>query len=489
MKAREFGASFQRLVDDVLARLRHTSDIAAAFALAEWLATVLWKNHSSIYRLDELESILLDKVPEPPMTSTDHGREDGVETHLATEVYRSGGHSPLMAHLIRHADRPVRVLLTRMHKLDAAANVLGVSIDQVRSAGGIQHPVPKVHMLVQHMIRTNRVIASLHPNDVLGAVAIRMAKRLRSDLQMGFVNHADHVYSVGIGAADHVLEISAYGWNLRKSRMTEERSSFIGIPIQLKETDHRETRQTDHPTFLTGGAPYKFRPLPGMSLPPVLGRLLKRHPTATLTILGPKKQDWWWWPLRLQGGKRVMLSQAIPKENYQGLLSACTIYIDSHPVLGGTALPEALMAGCNVAGIRGVVWGYSCADELLSPDPEAFLHDCEKLLQQDAPALLRQQDTRAQCRALHDPAYVRSRLNDALTGKRVKPPFAHQDTQDFERPLELFWQRSGRLVHPGKNECQLLPEEKKWLAHCHLQHFGISSWSTLKILFYAHTRT
>lgn len=484
-----FSARLQHLVDDVLARLGTMQNIQSAFALAEWLATVLWKNHSRIYRLDELETTLLGKIPPPSLLPSDLGQDPGQETHLATEVYRSGGHSPLMAHLIRHADRPTKVLLTRMQDLDTAATVLGISVDQVHCVGHEADAVAKVHALVRRLIRSNRVIVSIHPNDVLAAVALRMAKQLRSNLQIGFVNHADHVYSAGIGAADKVFEISAYGWGLRQARRTEAQSSFMGIPIQPRAPNHLGAPDRGAPSFLSGGSPYKFRPLPGMSLPPVLSKLLTEHPSATLTVLGPKGRDWWWWALRARRGRRVRVQQAIPKERYQQLLNTCTVYIDSHPILGGTALPEALMSGCHVAGIRGVAWGYSLADELLSPGPDSFLATCAKLVRQDAETLACQQGVRSSCKKLHDPVAVRSRLSAALSGQLVPPPFdAAHIAADHARPLESHWEQNAHLLHPGKNECPLASKDKQWLARRHLRHFGPFSWSTLKLLFYAFVR-
>lgn len=489
MSSQTLSSRLQHLVDDVLAKLSEMQDVQPAFALAQWLATVLWKNHSGIYRLDALETSLLEKLPPPPRSHSDLEHAQAHEVHLATEVYRAGGHSPLMAHLIRHADRPVKVVLTRMQDLDTAATVLGVSVDQVRGVGHESDAVAKVHALVQLLTQGNRVIASIHPNDVLAAVALRMAKQLRSDLQIGFVNHADHVYSVGIGAADSVFEISAYGWGLRQARRTQAQSSFMGIPIQAREHMQHGTPNRGAPAFLSGGSPYKFRPLPGMSLPPVLWKLLAQHPNATLTVLGPTRRDWWWWRLRVQAGRRMRIQQAIPKEQYQQLLSTCTVYIDSHPLLGGTALPEALMSGCHVAGIRGVAWGYSLADELLSPDPDAFLATCAKLVKHDAESMGRQQAVRSSCKKYHDPVAVRARLETALSGQQVHPPFDEaQHTANRTRPLESHWEQDARLLHPGRNECPLAQQDKQWLALRHLRHFGPLSWSTLKILFYAFVR-
>lgn len=486
----DLNARLQGLVDDVLDRLRAEQDIASAFDLATWMATVLWKNHSHIYRLDALETILLEKLPPLPEPSLATAEATGPEIHLATQVYRSGGHTPLMAHLIEQADVPAGVLLTRMTDVELAAQALGVPIERVRSAGSHPHPLARVHGLARELLKSSRVIASIHPNDVLGAVALRMAKGMRPDLPIGFMNHADHVFSAGIGVCDHVFEISAYGWALREARGTTAQSSFVGIPIRPRTADLTITIASDEPPiFLTGGSPYKFRPLPGLSLPPVLAELMKRHPIARLTVLGPTSRDWWWWPLRVTFGRRVEVRQAIPKERYQQLLNDCSVYIDSHPIPGGTALPEALMAGRHIAGIRGVVWGYSCADELLDSTPDGFLASCARLLAGDRLALAQQQDTRIRCAQWHAPDQVRRRLDSSWSGLRNAPPMPGLPAAPPERPLERLWLRAGKLAHPGKKECPLSPTHKRWLARRHLSHFGWRSWSTAKLLFYAHVRS
>lgn len=228
---RDLNARLEGFVNDVLDRLRAEQDIPSAFALGGWLATLLWKNHSRIYRLDELETVLLEKLFPLPSEFTEPREAVSAEIHLATAVYRSGGHTPLLCHLIQQSDLPVNVVLTRMTDVKLAAQVLNLPADRVCSVGPESNPVSRVHALTRQLLRGARVIVSIHPNDVLGAVALRLAKRIRPSLPLGFMNHADHVFSTGIGICDHVFEISAYGWELREARGTTERSSFVGIPI------------------------------------------------------------------------------------------------------------------------------------------------------------------------------------------------------------------------------------------------------------------
>lgn len=486
---RDLQVRLQGLVDDILDRLRTERDVSSAVDLAIWTATTLWKNHSSIYRLDALETILLEKLPPLPGPPVPQVSASAPEIHFATQVYRSGGHTPLMAHLIEHSDRPVNVLLTRMTDIELAAQALGVPVEQVHTTGQHDDPVVRVHTLVRALLGGSRVIASIHPNDVQGALALRMAKAMRPDLPIGFMNHADHVFSTGIGACDHVFEISAYGWGLREARGTTAQSSFVGIPIRPAAASTHTIAAVEPPMFLTGGSPYKFRPLPGLSLPPVLADLMRRTPNARLTVLGPSPRDWWWWALRSTFGRRVEVRKAMPKERYRQLLQGCSIYIDSHPIPGGTALPEALMAGRHIAGLRGVVWGYSCADELLDTTPEEFLATCASLLARDCLALARQEGARVRCSQWHAPDEVRRRLDSTWSGLRTLPPTGLPMPSPRQRPLEQMWLRAGKLAHPGKRECPLNRTNQRWLAKRHGFHIGWGSWSTLKLLFYGYVRS
>ena len=232
-----FDVRFQDFVNATLAFLGAKEDINEAFAVSEWLATYLWENASGIYRLDQLEETLVAKLElklnDCMMTSIPLPGE----LHVATELYRSGGHTPLAANLIRSSHSAVDVLLTRMEDVQLAADLLQVPNDRIRSAGTVGDMPLRVKALVEVMLQYDRVILHIHPNDVACAVAVRFAKRLRPAIQVCFINHADHVFSVGIGAADRVFEVSAYASSLRADRRTEAISSFIGLPIERPQRE------------------------------------------------------------------------------------------------------------------------------------------------------------------------------------------------------------------------------------------------------------
>lgn len=478
-----FGVRFLDFVDATMAYLGAKEQINEAFAVADWLATYLWENISGTYRLDQLEEILATKLEDEfnhwTLTTTPRPGE----LHVATELYRAGGHTPLAANLIELAPTAVDVLLTRMTNVEMAAAVLRVSPACIHSVGDIQEMPLRVKAMVDMMIRYDRVILHIHPNDVACAVAVRFAKRLRPAIQVCFVNHADHVFSVGIGAADRVFEVSTYGWGLRAARRTEDTSSFIGLPIKRPQREDHVQSIAAPVTFLTGAAPSKFRPHLGMALPPVLDRLLDAQPRSRLTVVGPWPTDWWWLPLRVKHFRRVQFSRFLPKEAYRTLLDRCSVYIDSYPTTGGTAFPEALMSGCNVAGIRGAIWGYSFADELLSADTDTFIRNCAELVSGNEVAIQRQQSVRERCIEYHGPAAVRARLDQSLVENRLLDPPPGQLKHLPNPMLEAIWQAAESPQVLLSLTLRLTLSDRKWLAREHRKVFGMGSASRRLMLW------
>lgn len=476
----------QRFVDDAIARIASHGSAQDACQLAQWLSTWLWKNATGIYRQDALEIALLQRLdlsaPPPLDTAAMHRRQ---EIHVATEVYPFGGHTSLMCWLIHTADASPEVLLTRMQDTSVACQRLNLPASQVQSMPPSEEDVRDwVLLLAARLAGYQRVVLHTHPNDVLTALAIRVLRTQAPGVRILFVNHADHAFSVGIGAAHRVLEISHFGWSLRSQRDSMATSTFMGIPIaQPSElTPHIAPTAPSRVQLLTGGSPYKFRPVQGMSLPAALGRLLRQHPYQ-VTVIGPRSRDWWWWPLRLRFPHRVQVVKLLPKEAYQQVLTRCSIYVDSHPLLGGTAFPEALMKGCNVSGLRGLAWGYSPSDELIVDNVDAFIAHCAALAQGNPDALAAQAKVRELCVQHHAPDRVRARMDQAWQSDALLAPPGTQAPTPRPEQLEKHWALSATSQVPSRKECPLSASNRRWLTHAHARMMGWhhrSTWSLMR---------
>lgn len=72
----------------LLKQIEQEPDFQQALTLGAWLARYLWVNCCGIYRCDELEHILLAKLPPLPAF---HPVRQGPELHVASMVLRKGG--------------------------------------------------------------------------------------------------------------------------------------------------------------------------------------------------------------------------------------------------------------------------------------------------------------------------------------------------------------------------------------------------------------
>jgi hypothetical protein len=221
-----------------------------------------------------------------------------------------------------------------------------------------------------------------------------------------------------------------------------------------------------------------------LSLPHALSRVLVAIPDLRLTVIGAGSRDWWWWGLRLRFGKRVRLIKTIPKEQYLRYLHGATLYVDSFPWLGGTAFPEALILGRHIAGLLGVAWGYSAADELRSGNEDEFVESCLALTRLDHAAIVRQHDVRLKCVENHDPAKVRSRMDEALKfGLTVLPPQEQLKNPPIPK-IEELWEKSAISNLPSKRRGNLSSSVRRQIALAHASTMGWMDRASIKLLYY-----
>lgn len=434
----------RRLLASMLVGLRAHADSDAAETLARWVANFLCGNSMGIYRCDDLESGLaraavLRAGPGPAVDVTEAGC-----LHVVSEPFAYGGHTRVMKGLLACAPEQDRVLITRSPVHPDAGVWLGVTDDRLLSLSESEWGA-RIVALAKVMVRFKRLILYIHPDDVMCAAALHLARQVRPHMRVGFFNHADHSFSVGLGGSDCTLEISTYGWQLREARGMTGRAAFVGIPITGAMASPVQP-DMDPSLLMTAGADYKFKPVEGAALQPVLSDLLARVPGVRLELVGPSAASPWWASLRENFGSRVVFHDALPYPAYRQKLASCALFVDSFPKTGGTAFPEALLAGTPVLAMKGGTWGFSLADVLRSASPQAFLVDAEALLMRHPHALLRQAEARDRCAAFHQPEAVWQRVSDAVEGLSMHP--VPQELAGMGWPpllAEIEWQHGRAL--------------------------------------------
>ncbi len=357
--------SVHSFVDQTCADIERDDDVNRAAGKARWLAKFLEVNYCGIYRLDRIEEALVRKMQ--PLPATTATTQTGY-LFVVSEVYAHGGHTPLLKNLYTACEDSKAICVTRARQRESTLEILQTPANQVTFTEGATE-VERIQHLAQLIASYDKVLLVIHPDDINCATAARLANLANPALRIGFINHSDHTFSVGIGIADIVFEISSFGWALRDKRDTFATSCFMGIPIAPVPTCSTPKEQI----ALTGGSWFKYKPSQGHSVVPYLWTFLRMHPEFTLYVIGP--HFWvnpWWWGLKLAYPLRLRIRTLMPKEQYIRLLRHAKIYIDSFPVTGGLAFTESAMYGCLPVGIKIPVMGYSALDKYRLKNLEEF---------------------------------------------------------------------------------------------------------------------
>lgn len=333
------------------------SEMKDVLAWGELYGRLLSQNFSCLYQDGDFENALINRYL--PKSETVPIAFRSRELHVISEAYRSGGHTRLMERLVSFRDNLSDVLVVRptndLSQLKLPSKVTLFSSEQGFSLDEIVGIIGSYRVVFMH----------IHPEDLFSAVAVGIAKKLYSNYVI-FVNHADHVFSFGFEHADVVAEISHYGYKINKS-FREVRSAYIGIPLNVDNTlSVPGLIKCKKLKLFSAGSRIKYKPpRSGRSFQQLVCGVLSSIKSAEVTVIGPSlRHDWWWWYPKLRYPNRIKIVKSLPYEEYIRELNEADFYLDSFPMTGGTALPEARSMNVFVGGIATGSSGYTPLDIL-----------------------------------------------------------------------------------------------------------------------------
>jgi hypothetical protein len=386
--------------------VRREPDFQISILIAEWLASFLRHNYCGLYRFDDLEEVLVAKIDKAQLNAPHLNTKD--EVHVASEIYGWGGHTPLMCKLVNSMPSRPDVLITRPSSKQVNLKILEISDDRLVVVTKAPSFLDRIIEIFNILTFYKKIVLHIHPDDIVCAVALRLVRIFNPSIDISLVNHSDHTFSVALGVVDRVFEITAYGWSLRSAKGLIKKSSFMGIPIDGLEKPFPLNR--DMNSALSVGASYKYKPIFGRSLSKIVYQLLQHKTSLKVTIIGPKKSDWWWGSLSFFQHKRFVCMSHVSREDYLERLAKIGVYIDSYPISGGTAFPEALLSGAYVLGLKSNAAGSSFADLLRFENTYDLVSGFDELLVTNSKFRLFQDYIREKVRSFHSITSVIDRI-------------------------------------------------------------------------------
>nr|WGN91636.1 glycosyltransferase [Aeromonas sobria] len=373
------------LIDDLkLSLLKLPLD--RAMQQAEVIGYLLYANLVDIYSLNDIELYFIERyfssLPKNfEIKGSDTDSHEKKILFIATELYMTGGHTRLMERLAMFLDSkpdllitktPSELIIERQRKFFST-----VYSDFDRTVPYIE----QVSFILKVILQYDVIILNVHPEDIFSIVVCGLAKKINKNIKIHFVNHADHSFTYGSSIADVWYEISDYGKKIDSLRGLTAQKCFLGIPIDTSvNVACGDFKFHDGDLILTAASGHKYKPSNGNSIMPLVKALLDKHKMSTFHVIGVNFfRDYWWWLLKLQYGKRLKLSSSLPYEEYLNVTSRAKLYIDSHPLPGGTAFVEQFLQGRLCSGLISDFKGYSPAELCKKHDSMGVLSFIESI--------------------------------------------------------------------------------------------------------------
>ena len=383
MNPNSFLNSYSHLVRHIRCAAIKERNANVALSLAWVYGDFRWFNHDGVYQDAELENKLQVKVLESKLYSPPYlYGNSNVTIVLATELYNQGGHSAVAVNWMNlfSDEKNHKLVVTRSIDYSIINSLVEDKVDfHLCSSKGVQ----LINEILACAALADRIVLHIHPSDIESAIAAKILQN--AGKKIFFYNHADHAFSYGISCSNIVCEISAYGVSLRNRSKRVGIYSFLGIPISFRTFSKKissDGKGALGSKIVSCGSAYKYAP-DKVFFGDFIDDLLLCKPDATVSIVGPTGKEPWWCANALRWGDSVQFLGVLPHDEYVKVLQSADVYVDSFPLTGGTAFPEALLNGILVTGLQHSVQGYSPADELKVENIKQLTERVVKLLNKD----------------------------------------------------------------------------------------------------------
>lgn len=351
---------FKELTSELKKLASNTESIDDIIKLARCYGSICWANSTGVFEDPSWEQLLTKLLYKKHNNRLNNYTQNENELHIVSACLSSGGHTRLLENIIKIRGTG-DILISRKEpfykdKLSVNDNVnvfsftnSDASVDNIVSIGQ----------------KYKTIFLHINPDDIVSVVAVGILKKsLNNNIKIIFVNHADHVFSFGFEFIDAIAEISLFGFNINKNHRANKgcKSFFMGIPLEYKNILPAKPSNDSSLNIFSGGSDYKYKPYKQYNFQYFIKKLEDSLQEYTFTIVGAEsKQEYW---NSLKGMVHIKLFKTLPYNDYLSLMSSANLCIDSFPVTGGTAFPNAWMKGKLVTGLSIPMKGYTILDGL-----------------------------------------------------------------------------------------------------------------------------
>jgi glycosyltransferase involved in cell wall biosynthesis len=361
---------FQQLLAQA-ARRSQAGHHGAAAVYAQAAAFHAWLNHTGRFASPELEAIVAAAaaaIPSPagrrlgPTDDPGPRRADAPPSvlHVATQTYPTGGHTQMLTQWIEQ-DRAGRhrLVVTRQATVPVPVKVTDrpglVGVDLLdRRPGGL---LRRAAALRRRAASADLVVLHTHPYDVVPLLALSTPGMPA----VVTVNHADHVFWVGVGVTTVLANLRGSGSRLAVDRRGVDERRCLVMPRPLMPASRQRTREDakrslglrpQDVVIVTAADGSKYGSVGGPVFLDLLVPVLQANPDVVLVAAGPSPVGRWA-SAGAEAGVQGRIRALGRLPDVRGLHEAADLYVDSFPFSSLTSMLEAASYGTPVVTYRG----------------------------------------------------------------------------------------------------------------------------------------
>ena len=358
----------------------NNSEISESIDFSYYFGETLLINQIPLFDISNLEEKLIEKTYSNINNISSFNIENKELLFVITEPYITGGHTRLMENLALMLDENKELIVTKGMKAEVKNrlnNFFPKIIECYRDIS--EDSVSYINKLINNFIKYDSIILNIHPQDIYSVIACGIAKKIKKNLKIYFVNHADHAFTYGITVADFWFEISLLGSKIDDLRNMKANRTFLGIPINKPDSDFfKNVNYTSllHSTnFMTAASSIKYKPFNNQSIFPLINKLLTSNKNLSVSVIGVDiMRNYWWWFIKLRFFNKLKLYKSLPYEKYMEITKKADCYIDSHPMPGGTAFVEQFLNGIPCIGLKSNFFGYTPLEKIKKNSVEEIIY-------------------------------------------------------------------------------------------------------------------
>lgn len=321
------------------------------------------ENHPGFYTSNELENILIECANNIPVNnrSIEIPKSKVAKRkvlHVLSEGYAVGGHTKLVENWIEK-DKESEHSLVATWQIRTAPTWL---LDEVKASGGWNYSLEDINNFIDRAATLRKlanewadvVVLHIHMFDPIPV----MAFGVEGGPPVLFVNHADHLFSIGSSVSDRILDGRNSGKNLTVKRRNVKRNEFFPLPLKESNTIYNDRRglirekagiSEDTIVLLTIASEYKFKSFGKIDYIDILKKILLSNKNVVAVVIGPEKKEKWAQAFEETEGRLMTLGVKKKIEVYYDIAD---IYLDSFIFTSPTSVLDAAIRGIPIVTLK-----------------------------------------------------------------------------------------------------------------------------------------